>query len=136
MRPLLVVGVVCCALLSAGCPGKWAHHREGAPGHSKTEVTVVTDPPKADVSVNGEYLGRAPLIVPLEYPHEVRVYERRRYLPWPRIETREVPIFTVAFTFSAVATGYAVAEEKIVPQGEEKREVLLTLRPKPVPAAR
>jgi hypothetical protein len=118
------------ALLLAGCAGQWVFHHEGPPDRATTDILVKTEPTGADVSVNGEYIGRAPLVVPLRYTVETRVYERRRYLPWPHVETRELPSYGREFRFTAHAPGWAEAEQIVIPAGEEKRELRIVLRPR------
>ena len=130
MRKATVVLLL--SLLGAGCVrGGWHYVDERLPERATTEVLVQTEPAGADVSVNGEFLGRSPLIVPVRYPFVTRVFERRRMLPWPHVEEREVPVYSSTFTFSAVTTGFMPAEETLRPAGEEKLSLRLVLTPRP-----
>jgi hypothetical protein len=118
------------AILLGGCAGQWVFNREEPIARTTTEVTVRTQPAGADVSVNGEYIGQSPLTVPLRYSYEVRVYERRCYLPWPHVESRQVPSYAREFRFSARTTGFSDAEQVLIPTGEEKLDLRIVLRPR------
>jgi hypothetical protein len=120
------------ALLLTGCTSRWQFHRFAPGGSVTTQVEVTTSPPGADVTVNGKPLAKAPFVVPVKYPFEVRVFERRNALPYPHREERRVRDYDRnRFTFRAVLVGYTTAEKVVRLNGEERVEVRLTLRKLP-----
>ncbi len=106
---------------------------ERPPGKATTEVTLRTIPEGAEVSVNGTYLARAPLVVPLRYPALVQVYERRRFLPWPHVESRELPRYERTFRFEALLPGFEPGTVDVFPQGEQALNVEIVLVPRATP---
>ena len=132
----MIRSLVAVALLSlTGCSAwsNWIYAREGPPGKSTTEVTIVTDPPGAEISINGKYLGESPLIVPVRYAYDMRIFVRRKTVP-PELEEKRVKIYTEnEFVFSAYSTGYRRAKTTIFLHGEALQQIHLTLTPKKRP---
>lgn len=126
-----VAGALALVALAAGCTSPWRFERERPPDRTVTEVTVKSEPPGAEITLNGAYQSETPFVVPVRYPFHRRIYRRKRYFPVPTWEEREVPTYYHnEFTFRAARTGYHPAGKTITLHGEERTEVLLILTPK------
>ena len=128
---LLALGA---ALLLGGCKtsSQWQFVRRGPSRKIVTKVLVRTEPTGAEISVNGNFVGRAPVEIPIRYAKSTKVYERRNYAPYPHVEERELPEYSGnTFTIGAYVVGYHKAEEQLELTGEESMDVSLVLRAKP-----
>ena len=122
--------VVAAALLLGGCASKWVCAQDAPGDYATTRVKVTTDPPGGDVSVNGNRLGKAPFVVPIRYPYQLKVYERRNFWPYPHREEKETRYyFQNGYTFQAFLVGHSMAQRELRLFGEEEVEVELTLHP-------
>ncbi len=135
MNTFLRLGVVPALVLlflTAGCTSsRWQYLRTRPTQTATTKVTVRTDPSGAEVSINGDYLGEAPVVVPVMYNVEVKVYGRRTVFPYPQRETRELKTWVQnVFTFSAIKTGYSETKAEVTLRGNEEREITIKLHPK------
>jgi hypothetical protein len=130
---LLVVAAALLFLMSvAGCTtSDWKFVRTRPADRLTTNVTVRTDPPGAEVSLNGDYLGESPIRVPVMYPVEIKVYERRVAVPFPKVESRDLKTYVFnVFTFTAYRTGYHEGRAEVTLRGNEEREITIKLKPK------
>ena len=127
--PAVLLGL----LFVTGCAvGRWQYVRNRPDETFKTEVTVHTEPPGADVSISGTYLGASPVCVPVVYPLEIKIYQRRIGLPYPRVESKELKTYVKnVFHFTAIKTGYREGRAEVTLRGNEKREITIKLEPKP-----
>jgi len=126
---LLALGVL---LAAGGCKtsSRWTLLRHGPSGKITTKVTVRTNPPGAEVNVNGKFQGPAPIEIPIRYTYSTKIYERKEYVPYPQFEQKELRSYDKnEFTIGAYVVGYREASEKIELNGEKAREVTLELRP-------
>jgi len=135
MRNLKRLGVVPALILlfcTVGCASsRWQYLRTRPLQTTTTKVTIRTDPTGAEVSVNGNFLGESPLLVPVEYNVELKVYERRTVLPYPHIESKELETWVRnVFTFTAIKTGYTATKAEVTLRGNEEREITIKLTPK------
>ena len=135
MRSRRRLGVVPALLLLAcavGCTSsRWQYVRARPDQTTTTNVTVRTDPTGAEVSINGQYCGDSPVRVPVMYPVEIKVYERRNVVPYPHIDSKELKTYVQnVFTFTAVRTGYRETRAEVTLLGNEEREITIKLVPK------
>lgn len=124
--PRLAGAAAAALLLLAGCStsGNWHFLRERPSGKSTTRVTVTSEPAGAEVTLNGQYMGTTPFVVPIEYPYSVRVFERRTALPYPHVEQKDVNTYrNNRFTFRFHAIDHDLVEKTIELNGEETAEV-------------
>ena len=119
-------------LLLAGCASsRWRFVRNRPDETMETRVTVRSEPPGAEVLLNGKYMGVTPFAVPVRYPCEVRVYERREALPYLHVESKETRTWKGnEFTFRFRLPGHHETERKLTLTGEETRELSVPLSPK------
>lgn len=131
------LGVVPAALLLLACAvgctsSRWQYVRNRPDQTATTGVTVRTDPTGAEVSINGEYCGESPVRVPVMYPVEIKVYERRNAVPYPHVESKELKTYVRnVFTFTAIKTGYREGKAEVTLLGNEEREITIKLISKP-----
>lgn len=112
------------ALFGCATSDNWHYVRQRPRQTAETEATVISHPAGAEVFLNGTYMGVAPFVVPIRYPYDLRVFERRVLLPTPHIEEKEVPTYLRnEFTFQFHWSGGKSESVKITLHGEEKVEV-------------
>jgi hypothetical protein len=119
------------ALLVAGCTAsRWQYTRTRPYEHPVTRVTVRSDPPGAEVSLNGDYMGETPFVVPVRYRCEVMVYERRQALPYLHVETKELRTYSSnVFELHFRKYGFRDATRELTLNGEEEIEISVPLAP-------
>jgi hypothetical protein len=132
LRILVVASALLLVLTTTTCTSsRWEFVRERPHQVYTTDVTITTEPEVADVSINGTFVGQSPIIIPIQHKAEVKIYERRRALPYPHHETREVPTFIRnTFEIGAYATGYHLTTEKITLKGEAEQTLHIRLTPR------
>ncbi|MHC4861411.1 MAG: hypothetical protein ACYTDY_15110, partial [Planctomycetota bacterium] len=110
------------ALLLTGCgSSKWRFGVEGPGGRATTKAHVISEPPGADITLNGRPLQKAPFYVPVKYPYKTAVYHRRISFPYPHSEEKEVKRYVEnVFTFEAFKVGYYPAKVTLKFVGEEE----------------
>ena len=133
-RAVTLSRALCCILLSAaaltGCSSwtQWKHIEDRPGGKATTKLLVRTVPTGAEVSINGDYQGKAPLEIPVRYPFEVRVYERSQALPYPHREERELRSYSRnVFRLEAYLMGRVRGTQTVTASGEETLDVTITL---------
>ena len=117
-----------------GCKtsSRWQFLRYGESGKITTKVVVRTEPPGAEVSVNGRRQGTAPIEIPIRYTYATKVYERKEYVPYPQFEQRKLRTYEGnEFTIGAFVIGYREETKKVELKGEETIELTLKLRKDP-----
>jgi hypothetical protein len=131
-RGLVVAAALFSLLLLAGCTtSDWRFVRTRPADRLTTNVTVRTEPSDAEVSLNGNYLGESPIRVPVMYPVEIKVYERRVAVPFPKVESRDLKTYVFnVFTFTAYKTGYHEGSAEVTLRGNEEREITIKLKRK------
>ncbi len=120
-------------LFASGCAvGRWQYVRNRPDETFRTKVTVHTEPTGAEVSIDGTYLGESPVCVPVMYPLEIKIYERRIGLPYPHVESKQLKTYVKnVFHFTAIKTGYREGRAQVTLRGNEEREITIKLEPKP-----
>ena len=120
------------ALVLGGCAtSNWMFVRERPQEKVVTKVLVRTVPSGAEVSVNGHFQGNTPIEIPVRYPVNIRVFQRREALPYPHMEEREVRTYERnVFRFDAFLMGHDRATESVTLLGEETKAVTINLKAK------
>ncbi len=134
MRAGGAVALFCLLLASGGCrlSGEPRFVRQRPPRKVETKVTVRSIPSGAEVTLGGRYLGETPLLVPIRYRCDIRIFEQKKSLPYPHTETREIRSYPRnRFTFELYKVGYERAQRVIELHGEEERGIEVRLRPRP-----
>jgi hypothetical protein len=128
---MVIVAVLGTVLFAGGC-SQWQFVRDKADGKGTTLVRIRTEPPGADISVNGNAIGVSNLEVPIRYPSRVGLYQRREYLPYPHVAETEIESFYKNdFTITAYLVGYFPMKTTITLNGEPTKDVVIRLRKKP-----
>jgi hypothetical protein len=125
---LAILAVTLLVLPVAGCSSwsQWQFIRERPGEKVVTKLLVRTVPPGGEISINGSYQGKAPIRIPVRYESSYRVYERREALPYPHVETREVPSYRGnVFRLDAYVIGRGKATQTVTANGEEELEVTI-----------
>lgn len=127
----LPIAAVLFVLISSACTSsRWQYVRDRPPGKTTTEVTVRTNPENAEVRLRDKYMGQSPVVIPIRYSCEVKVYQRRVALPYPQVEERELKTWVGnEFTFQIFKPGYARTERTVTLNGEEYIDLDVELSP-------
>lgn len=125
-RPRIAGLAAAAVLLLAGCSSmtNWRFLRERPSGKATTRVTVTSEPDGAEVTLNGDYMGTTPFVVPIAYPYAVRVFERRVALPYPHVEQKEIDTYrNNVFTFRFHAIDHELVDRRLELRGEPEAKV-------------
>jgi hypothetical protein len=118
-------------LVLGGCAKEWHRIREEGSVRIQTEVVVHTDPPGADVTVNGERRGATPVRIPFIYRYRKVIWGRRvSYGVYREPEERMVPeYFNNIFDVELVKPGFELETHELMLRGEKEKEFHVTLKP-------
>ena len=129
MSRTLVVTVLAAGLFLAGCSSKWRYIREAPRGKVTTVVVVKSNPPGAEILLDGEYLGVTPFEMPVIYAYEARVYQRRETVPIPKVAEKIVKSYNHnVLEFEATLLDHAVRKQTVTMEGQERLEVTIRLK--------
>ena len=130
MRRLPVLALLL-ALVGASCTSsRWQFVRDRPPGKATTEVRIRTVPENVEVRLRDDYMGQSPVAIPIRYSYEVKVYQRRKALPYPSVEEKEHKTYVRnEFVFQFFKPGYVRTERTVTLEGEEAVDLEVTLTP-------
>jgi len=128
-RSLTLLALTVVILTLSTCARSWYRVREEESERVRTEVKIFSEPPGADVNINGKHIGATPIMVPMQYRYRRVIYARERsYAVVRDTEERMIPEYiNNVFEVTVTKPGYEGQVHHLQLRGEKDMEIHVPL---------